>query len=1092
MPPPSYKSILIDRIGFGAGVSMGDRTSIQARSAIFVLFLLIGSLLVVMVAPQPATASGGETTATLVQSSQTITDGDYIQYAVTVGSDTGIRRFDFSDVNATQMTIDITSTIWYFGSQSYTTNYSYENNMVLVPGLIGRPTDNNKSGEVYISTVYGVKFVNIFSYWDTGPYSDVLRTYLVPFDCLVYYKYFGNDTDGNHVVMILEETNIAWLQDVGQQYQEDGFTYTVSEGVATITGYTGSGGAIKIPAVIPTSTKTVTVYSGADDRHYYDNQTQTTFSEMRDLASADPLIAGDASNEMGHNSRNQFSKYVIMRNLVWFNLTSLPDNAIIDSAVLSLYVTDSNFDGGAAQRGMSICVPVAGYPSRPGVNGDFDRERCGPAVSSLTSFTNNAYNDFVMSSASIASGEWNAFYLRMKGDMDNVSPGDHDEIYNFISYYLGTAALQTHRPRLAITYSSYPVTHIGDSAFLNQSAITSVKIPDSITSIGSSAFQGCTALTSVTVGSGVATIGANAFEGCTNLSSIRFVGLLEPTNVGLDWIIYTDPNIRGHAYAASDFPVPGDVWNGLTMGEFISVVSPGPPQNLTATGGNAEVTLAWDAPLDEGSSAISNFNVYRANSGNGTYSSIASPSGLSYTDFGLINGRTYWYRVNAENVVGASANSSTVSATPFTVPDAPTGLMTVPGDAQVSLSWTAPAFDGGQPIDHYIIYQYGTALPDRPTGVSTVITGLTNGQWYNFTVAAHNAAGIGAQSNLSYSTPIGAPEAPTIVAVTPGPSFAILSWTAPSNDGGSSITGYKLYRSNSSGGTYSLITSTTLLTYTDTGLSNGHDYWYTVSAINAIGEGAKCPGYLVTVGVKGMTSHDSGKGYSILVPSGWTVEEDVMVGDIRTDTRIMGPLSNGGYPNVIVVTGTDSSIRDTQEFLEDEIEAIIDGLAQGGMNVVITDAPQYVQISNHSAVVVGWDVSGTTLHQIAVFIIDAEHMRYWSISCTESIYDRSQLDLTFSVIIEGFVITSVPGLTSADVLIIVVIAGILGVALIGVLAYFLARKKCSRCGKKVEKDWAACIYCGNHLGTIAPSSCGNCGAKLEPGWNICPKCGKGI
>jgi fibronectin type 3 domain-containing protein len=1075
---------------------MGDRTAIQVWSAVFVLFLMTGAFFVVPVAPQPATAFVSEMAApTIAASNQTISDGDYIQYVVTVGLDTGIRRFDFSDVNATRMTVDITSTIWYFGSQSFTANYSYEDNMVLVPGLMGRPTDDTKTGEVDILTAYGVKHVNVFSHWDTGPYSDVLRTFLVPLDCLVYYKYFGNDTDGNHVVMTLDQTNIGWLQDVGHQYQENGFTYTVSEGVATITGYTGVGGAISIPAELPAATTTVTIYSGADDRHYYDHQTQTTFVGMRDLASADPLVAGDSSNEMGHNSRNQFSKYVIMRNLVWFDLTSLPDNAVIDSATLSLYVTDSSFDGGAAQRGMSICVPVAGYPSRPGVNADFDRERCGPAVSSLTSFTNNAYNDFLMPSPNITSGEWNAFYLRMKGDMDNVSPGNHDEIYNYISYYLGTAALQTHRPRLVITYHSYPVMNIGESAFSNQSAITSVEISDSITSIGSNAFQGCTGLTSVTIGSGVTTIGNNAFRDCTNLSSIRFVGLLEPTNVGLDWIINTDPNIRGHAYAASNFPAPGGVWNGLIMGAVVATPEISVPNAPTLSwwfAGASIVSLFWDSNGD-GNSSITGYRVYRSNASDGVYSLIASPVFWYYNDTDVINGHTYWYKVSAVNAIGESANSSAISAMPLSVPDAPTGLIAVPGDTQVSLSWSTPADDGGQPIDYYVIYQYEVALPDHPTGNSTVITGLTNWQWYNFTVAAHNAVGIGAQTDLTSATPIGPPGAPNIVSATPGPSFVILSWIPYWNATDNPITGYKLYRSNASDGTFSLVSSPTALTYTDTGLTNGQDVWYKVSAINVYGEGPKSSGYMVTVGVKGMTSHDSGKGYSILVPSGWTVEEDVTLGGYHADTYISGPISHGIQTNVVVVTGADSSIRDTQSYLEAQVQATRAALeAEVGMDVVITGDLQYVEISNHSAVKFGWDIVGSGMHQQGVLIIDAEHMRYWSISCTESVDARSEFDLTFDVMIDGFAITSVPGLTSTDVLIIVVIVVIVGLALIGTLVYFLTRKKCPRCGKRVKKDWTACLNCGNQLGSLAPASCRYCGTKLESGWNICPNCGKEV
>ncbi len=88
------------------------------------------------------------------------------------------------------------------------------------------------------------------------------------------------------------------------------------------------------------------------------------------------------------------------------------------------------------------------------------------------------------------------------------------------------------------------------------------------------------------------------------------------------------------------------------------------------------------------------------------------------------------------------------------------------------------------------------------------------------------------------------PDAPTGLAATAGNAQASLSWTAPANNGGVSITSYKVYRGTSSG-TETLLTSGgcsglgAVLSCTDTGLTNGQTYYYKVSAVNSIGEGAK-------------------------------------------------------------------------------------------------------------------------------------------------------------------------------------------------------------------------------------------------------------
>jgi len=179
--------------------------------------------------------------------------------------------------------------------------------------------------------------------------------------------------------------------------------------------------------------------------------------------------------------------------------------------------------------------------------------------------------------------------------------------------------------------------------------------------------------------------------------------------------------------------------------------------------------------------------------------------------------------------------------TNFTVPDAPTGLTATPSNAQVSLSWTAPVNNGGRVIDYYVVYQDGVALVAHATGTTAIITSLSNGHQYNFTVAAHNLAGISAQSSTFSSIPCTVPDAPTGLTAIPDNAQVILNWTMPAVNGGSTITGYKLYRSTTTGGTYVLIASPLDLTYTNIGLTNDQTYWYEVSAVNAQGEGAKSP-----------------------------------------------------------------------------------------------------------------------------------------------------------------------------------------------------------------------------------------------------------
>src|SRR6059036_2256300 len=84
-----------------------------------------------------------------------------------------------------------------------------------------------------------------------------------------------------------------------------------------------------------------------------------------------------------------------------------------------------------------------------------------------------------------------------------------------------------------------------------------------------------------------------------------------------------------------------------------------------------------------------------------------------------------------------------------------------------------------------------------------------------------------------------APTRPLALQSAAGDAAVTLSWLAPSNDGGSPITAYKVYRGTISGGGTLLVTLGDVRTYYDSGLINGRTYYYQVSATNAAGEGVQ-------------------------------------------------------------------------------------------------------------------------------------------------------------------------------------------------------------------------------------------------------------
>ncbi|CAK4867154.1 unnamed protein product [Aphanomyces euteiches] len=107
------------------------------------------------------------------------------------------------------------------------------------------------------------------------------------------------------------------------------------------------------------------------------------------------------------------------------------------------------------------------------------------------------------------------------------------------------------------------------------------------------------------------------------------------------------------------------------------------------------------------------------------------------------------YQIKAVNAGGESAASNEVSATPKTVPAAPTNVTAVAGNAQATVAFTTPTDNGGSAITEYEV----TASPGNitRTGITSpiIITGLNNGTSYTFIVRAINGAGSSALSAVS-------------------------------------------------------------------------------------------------------------------------------------------------------------------------------------------------------------------------------------------------------------------------------------------------------------------------------------------------------
>ncbi len=305
---------------------------------------------------------------------------------------------------------------------------------------------------------------------------------------------------------------------------------------------------------------------------------------------------------------------------------------------------------------------------------------------------------------------------------------------------------------------------------------------------------------------------------------------------------------------------------------------PGVPTALGAATGDAlgEIDLSWTAPSDNGGATIISYRLTITERGGGTTTEAVtaavdcSGAACTYTLAGLTDGATYDVTVAAVNSAGPGTASASASANTLSRPDQLAGLTatasaTVAG--RLDIAWTAPSAVSGLTLSGYRVTVDGvevagglescaTANLGAATGgsVSCMLLGRVRkagGSGYRIVVGAiyTSADGVDLGVLTSAETTINtlaAPDAPTGLGATTGDAFGEidLSWTAPSDNGGATITSYTLTITERGGDTTTEdVTaaagcSGATCAYTLTGLTDGATYDVTVAAVNSAGSGA--------------------------------------------------------------------------------------------------------------------------------------------------------------------------------------------------------------------------------------------------------------
>ncbi|MYI06342.1 MAG: hypothetical protein F4059_03190, partial [Gemmatimonadetes bacterium] len=303
--------------------------------------------------------------------------------------------------------------------------------------------------------------------------------------------------------------------------------------------------------------------------------------------------------------------------------------------------------------------------------------------------------------------------------------------------------------------------------------------------------------------------------------------------------------------------------NSVGTGAFSTVAHattlalvPGAPRNLEATAaGHTTIDLEWDAPAQTGGASITGYRIEVSEDRRRTWRTLVRNTGSNVTRYshrGLSPRTTRHYRVIAMNRVGRGPASNVAFATTDAdLPGTPTGLQaTADGPSRIDLAWTAPVYSGGVPIIGYRIEvseDAGSSWRDlvartRTNATAYTHSGLPAGTTRHYRVSTINQVGTGTASAVARATTESTvPGRPPSLSATPdGTSRIDLAWTAPAEDGGSRIAGYRVEVSDDGGLNWRDLVPNTRsrnTTWAHRGLEPASTRHYRVSAINSVGVG---------------------------------------------------------------------------------------------------------------------------------------------------------------------------------------------------------------------------------------------------------------
>ena len=310
-------------------------------------------------------------------------------------------------------------------------------------------------------------------------------------------------------------------------------------------------------------------------------------------------------------------------------------------------------------------------------------------------------------------------------------------------------------------------------------------------------------------------------------------GLFEQVGGDISITRYRDSELSANtSYSYQLEACSGDECSGRSPEVSATTALAAPSVSTVAAQSDSEISITWSAVA-----GATYYKLYRSPTSGGAYTQIGGEiTATSYGDSPLSANTSYSYQLEACNGDGCSKRSPVGSATTaLATPAAPT--VAAQSDGAISITWSAVSG-----ATHYKLYRSETLggtytqIGGKITAIGYLDSPLSASAPYYYQLEACNGDGCSGRSPKVSATTVPskplAPAAPTVA--TQNDSAISITWSEVAR-----ATHYKLYRSETPGGTYAQIGGEITATgYLDSPLSASAPYYYQLEACN----GGECSG----------------------------------------------------------------------------------------------------------------------------------------------------------------------------------------------------------------------------------------------------------